>query len=119
MAFEDDDMALKWMDETCVRYLEMIHHQHGGTGSVLRSKRLDRFACVALLMTILFFHRVQMLLLSWSTGMFFSLFFAWVSVMFTLLELGIVNMICIACKWETTSWRDKLIAQLEAYAEPA
>ncbi len=119
MSFDDDDMALKWMDETCYRYLEMIHRHHGGTGSVLESKRLDRFACVALLMTILFFHRVQMLLLSWSTGMFFSLLFAWLSVMFTLLELGVVNVICTVFHWETTKWRDALIAQLEAYAEPA
>lgn len=117
--FDDDDMALRWMDETCVRYLDKIHREHGGTENVLRSKRMDRFACVALLVTILFFHRLQMLLLSWSTGMFFSLFFAWVSVMFTLLELGVVNVICILCKWETTKWREQLISHLEAYAEPA
>lgn len=117
--FVDDDAAMKWMDETCLRYLQSIHQQHGGTGKVLHSKRLDRFACVALLMTILFFHRIQMLLLSWSTSTFFSLVFAWMSVMFTLAELLVVNIICIACKWETTRLRDRLIAHLEAYAEPA
>lgn len=115
----DDDDAMKWIDETCIRYLESIHLQHGGTGSALRSKRLDRFACVALLLTILFFCRIQMLLLSWSTSTFFSLVFAWVSVMFTLAELLIVNTICLVCKWETTRWRERLISHLEAYAEPA
>lgn len=114
-----EERAMRWMDETCVRYLEMLHKQHGGTESVLRSKRLDRFACVALLFTILFFHRVQMLLLSWSTSTFFSLLFAWVAVMATLLELLTVNTICLLFKWETTTWREKLIAQLQVYAEPA
>lgn len=116
---DDDFRIMQWIDETCMRHLERIHRTHGGTEDVLRSKKFDRFICVALLVTIIFFHRVQMCLLSWSTGTFISLVAAWLSVMFTLFELAIVNTICLVCKIETMEFRERLIAQLEAYAEPA
>lgn len=113
-----DDEAMRWMDESVVRYAEHIHQEHGGAESIFRSKRLDRFAILFLLVMIIFSHRLQLLLLSWSTGLFFSLLMAWLSVVFTLFELFIVNTICLVLKLETLAVREKLIAQIKVYAEP-
>lgn len=110
---------MRWMDETVVRYAEFIHQEHGGAESIFRSKRLDRFAILFLLVMIIFSHRLQMLLLSWSTGLFFSLIMAWLSVVFTLFELFVVNTICLVLRLETLAIREKLIMQIRVYAEPA
>lgn len=114
-----DDEAMRWMDETVVRYAEFIHREHGGAESIFRSKRIDRFAILFLLVMIIFSHRLQMLLLSWSTGLFFSLVMAWLSVVFTLFELFIVNTICLVLRIETLAVREKLIMHIRVYAEPA
>ena len=50
--YSKDDDAMRWMDETVVRYAEFIHQEHGGAESIFRSKRLDRFAILFLFSVI-------------------------------------------------------------------
>lgn len=113
---ENEDMALKWIDETVVRYAEFIHREHGGTGSLFESRRFDRFLLILLVVVILFFCRLQMLLLSWSTGVFFSLIGSLLSIMLTLIELFVVNVIEGLLGMKPLRIREKLIADIKIYA---
>lgn len=113
---ENEDMALKWIDETLVRYAKVIHHQNGGTESLFESRRFDRFLLLLLVVLTLFGCRLQMLLLSWSTSTFFSLTGSLLSVMFTLVELFLVNIVEGLLKTKPLRLRERLIAEIKIYA---
>lgn len=97
-------------------YLEGLHQDAGGTGSVLRSTQPGRLMAITLLVQEVFFHRLQSCLIRGQRGDMRAIVFSFLAAMLAMAELW---MWSLAERWthRPIRRRERVIESVATYVE--